>query len=74
MTAGRAVIFDLDGVLLDSERVAMGRWRQAGELLGLDGIEQVYLRCIGTTPAKTRKIFTRCCASASGGENWDICR
>ena len=57
MTAGRAVIFDLDGVLLDSERVAMDRWRQAGELLGLDGIEQVYLRCIGTTPAKTREIM-----------------
>lgn len=53
----RAVIFDLDGVILDSERVAMGRWKQVGETLGLDGIEQVYMRCIGTTPARTREIM-----------------
>ena len=35
----------------------MGRWKQVGETLGLDGIEQVYMRCIGTTPARTREIM-----------------
>ena len=57
MSACRAVIFDLDGVILDSERVAMGRWKQVGEALGLDGIEEVYIRCIGTTPSRTREIL-----------------
>ena len=57
MPVCRAVIFDLDGVLLDSERVAMGRWKQVARDLGLDGIEQVYMRCIGTTPARTREIL-----------------
>ena len=57
MRACGAVIFDLDGVILDSERVAMDRWKQVGETLGLDGIEQVYMRCIGTTPARTREIM-----------------
>ena len=57
MAACRAVIFDLDGVILDSERVALGRWRQVGEELGLAGIDEVYVRCIGTTPAMTREIM-----------------
>ena len=57
MAMSHTVIFDLDGVLLDSERVAMGRWREAGELLGLPGIERVYIRCIGTTPARSRELL-----------------
>jgi len=51
------VIFDLDGVILDSERVALGRWKQVGEELSLPDIEQVYIRCIGTNPALTKAIM-----------------
>ncbi|MBO5544016.1 MAG: HAD family phosphatase [Oscillospiraceae bacterium] len=53
----KAVIFDLDGVLLDSEKVARRRWHQVGEEMGLPGIDGVYLRCVGTNPAMTRRIM-----------------
>ncbi|MBR1455888.1 MAG: HAD family phosphatase [Oscillospiraceae bacterium] len=56
-SACEAVIFDLDGVLLDSERVAQRRWRQIGAEMGLEGIDAVYLRCVGTNPARTRSIM-----------------
>lgn len=51
------MIFDLDGVILDSERVALGRWKQVGEELDLPEMDRVYIRCIGTTPARTREIM-----------------
>ncbi|MBO5556202.1 MAG: HAD family phosphatase [Oscillospiraceae bacterium] len=57
MNKGKTVIFDLDGVLLDSERVALERWRHVGAVLTLPDIDRVYVRCVGTTPAMTRRIF-----------------
>lgn len=53
----KAVIFDLDGVLLDSERVARRRWHQVGEEMGLEGIDDAYLRCVGTNPALQHRIM-----------------
>ena len=57
MSKCKAVIFDLDGILLDSERVALGRWRQVAHEMGLGEIEKVYARCVGTNPAMTRQLL-----------------
>ena len=43
----RAVVFDMDGVLLDSETVYELAWREAAGMLGLDGIDEVHSKVLG---------------------------
>lgn len=43
------VIFDMDGVLFDSERLIQRCWRQVGEQQGLADIGETFLQCVGTT-------------------------
>src|SRR6185369_3253827 len=43
----RAVIFDMDGLLLDSERVAFAIGRETSEFLGVAWSEEVALGMIG---------------------------
>jgi HAD superfamily hydrolase (TIGR01509 family) len=46
--AVRAVIFDMDGLLLDSERIAYSIGREASEHLGLPWDHEVAMRMIGS--------------------------
>lgn len=43
----KAVIFDMDGVLLDTESICKKCWIQASEELGLAGGDIIFKRCIG---------------------------
>ena len=52
-----AVVFDMDGVLFDSERATMGCWRTVAEAYGITQIDGVFLRCVGTTHAKNCEIL-----------------
>lgn len=49
MKAPGAVLFDMDGVIFDSERALMGCWLELAEERGLRDMEAVYRRCIGVT-------------------------
>lgn len=51
-----AVVFDMDGVIFDSERVLLLCWKEMEEKYGIDDIEEVYLKCTGTNYAKTKQI------------------
>lgn len=42
-----SVIFDMDGVLLDSERIYNEAWRRVGRKLGLLDIETCIAHCVG---------------------------
>lgn len=46
----RAVIFDMDGLLIDSERLSLSCWRQAFAAEGLPFSEQLIFDCRGTGP------------------------
>ena len=53
----KAVIFDMDGVIVDSELAVLFAWRLAGMQLGLRYVGDVFFRCIGVTIERTREIF-----------------
>lgn len=53
----KAVIFDMDGLLLDTERLAVDAWMQAAAQMGLDLPESVVLQTIGINWAGTMKII-----------------
>ena len=53
----QAVLFDMDGVLFDSERAVLGVWRGIAEEWALPGIDGVFLSCVGTNKARTREIL-----------------
>jgi HAD superfamily hydrolase (TIGR01509 family) len=55
----QAVIFDMDGLLLDSERVAMRTFVEACRELGFEPDVEVYYKCIGGNAERTRAILTQ---------------
>lgn len=52
-----AVVFDMDGVIFDSERATMNCWIELADKYGIKNIEEPFLACTGTTMARTREIM-----------------
>lgn len=50
------VIFDMDGVIFDSERAILDCWLVLAEKYGLKNLEEVFKKCIGTNDAQTAEI------------------
>lgn len=61
------IVFDMDGVLFDSERLISQCWKQTGAKMGLEGIYEVFLDCVGTTQQNTRQVFQRAYPEVSYG-------
>ena len=73
MSAPQAVIFDMDGTLVDTERVSQTAWRRAAAALGLDVPERIWHAFVGCSmpnaramidaefgdPALTERLFAR---------------
>ena len=53
----KAVVFDMDGVILDSERLAREAWRQLAAEDGLPDIDEMYLRCMGRSSGEIAALF-----------------
>ena len=43
----KAVVFDMDGVLFDTERLCMEAWVAVAKERGLPGMEEIFPKCIG---------------------------
>lgn len=52
----KAVVFDMDGVIFDSERLVLECWTEAAEKYGIKDIDKVFYKCIGTNRAQTKEI------------------
>jgi HAD superfamily hydrolase (TIGR01509 family) len=52
-----AVVFDMDGVIFDSERAVMLCWIELANKYGIEDIEEPYLACTGTNLARTKEIM-----------------
>ena len=53
----RAVLFDMDGVIFDSERAVLAVWREIAGEMELSGIDGVFVQCVGVNKQRTREIF-----------------
>ena len=51
-----AVVFDMDGLIFDSERLVLDSWVEVGKKYNIEDIEEVFRSCIGTNKVKTREI------------------
>jgi HAD superfamily hydrolase (TIGR01509 family) len=52
-----AVIFDMDGLLLDTERLAFDAFHSACSLFNLGDLSNVYMKCIGTNSEMGKSIL-----------------
>ena len=52
----KAVVFDMDGVLFDTERVCRDSWILVAKEDGLEGMEEVFPQCIGRNSTDTERI------------------
>lgn len=54
----KAVIFDMDGVILDTESICDYAWDIAGKEFGIEDGTNIQKLCLGTNKNDTRKIIT----------------
>lgn len=66
-TKDRAVVFDMDGVLFDTERLCMDMWAKVADARGLSGMIQVGYDSIGRNENDTRAL-----ALAAFGADFDF--
>ena len=49
----KAILFDMDGVLLDTESVCKICWRRAADEIGLKNIDEIFMQCVGRSRTDT---------------------
>jgi HAD superfamily hydrolase (TIGR01509 family) len=64
MTKALAVIFDMDGLMLDTEPISLRVWTQAAHDLGYTLDEETSERMIGLNHAASREMLLQCFGSA----------
>ena len=52
-----AFIFDMDGVIFDSERAVFNEWKLLSEKYNFPNLEEPYMKCIGVNASTCRQIF-----------------
>lgn len=55
MTEKPCIIFDMDGVLIDSERIVRASWEHCGPQFGVENPVEIFRSCMGTTSESTRQ-------------------
>jgi Predicted phosphatase/phosphohexomutase len=55
----RAVAFDMDGLMFDSERIAIGLWRAAGLSEGWEIPDPLLLGLVGHSSAEEKRLLVR---------------
>lgn len=52
-----AVVFDMDGVIFDSERLIIECWKEIADKYGIVNIERACEACLGVNAIETKEIF-----------------
>ena len=54
-----AVVFDMDGVIFDSERLVIECWKVVAEKYGIENIEDACFECLGINAALTKELMKK---------------
>lgn len=54
----KAVVFDMDGVIFDSETLVIQMWKVVAEKYGIEDIEATCRECLGTNAAVSKEKFS----------------
>lgn len=52
-----AVIFDMDGVIFDSERLVLECWAEVAQKYGIQNMEPICLKCTGLTVTASKEVM-----------------
>lgn len=52
-----AIVFDMDGVIFDTETIALRSWQDAADAHGIGDISETAMKCVGRSTVDTLKIF-----------------
>ncbi len=52
-----AVVFDMDGIIFDSEKLVVKCWQVVADKYGIKGIEDACYKCLGLNRVVTKEIF-----------------
>lgn len=55
----KAVVFDMDGVIFDSERLVIDCWKPVAEKYGIPDIEEACYECMGINAALTKELMQK---------------
>lgn len=53
----KTIIFDMDGVIFDSEQVVLAGWQELSKKYGFQNVEIPFMKCIGVNSKMARQIF-----------------
>ncbi len=53
----KTVIFDMDGIIFDSERATYECWKELSVKYGFENLDIPYMKCIGSNAQNAKKIF-----------------
>ena len=68
------IVFDMDGILFDSEQLISRCWKEVGAKMGLPHIYETFLDCVGTTQVNTQQVFERAYPGVSYDQFQEGCR
>lgn len=52
----KTVVFDMDGVIFDTEKLVLSCWKIIGDKYGFEGVEEVFSQCIGVNTVESNRI------------------
>ena len=53
----QAVVFDMDGVIFDTERLVIEFWKEVAKKHNIPNVEHTCIQCLGTNRVRAREIF-----------------